>query len=216
MNCNHCHGTCIKKGWSKTTQKYQCKVCLKYQRLEYVYQSYCVSDQQIVILTKEGCGIKSTGRILNISPITVINRLLKIGDSLIRRVPVLLDGVYEVDELFTYLGNKKNRICIAYSINQKTKEVIDIVVGKRNKTNLGKVISTLLLSKAKKIVTDKLNLYGALIPQEIHSTKHKGINRIERMNLNLRTHIKRLNRKTICYSKSLAVLLAIVKIYCWY
>jgi len=184
--------------------------------LEYVYRSYCVSDQQIVLLTKEGCGIKSTSRILNISPITVINRLLKIGNTLIRKTPVLVGGVYEVDELFTYLGNKKNRICIAYSIDQATKEVIDIAVGKRNKTNLYKIISTLLLSKAKKIVTDKLNLYATLIPHEIHSTKHRGINRIERMNLNLRTHLKRLNRKTICYSKSLAVLLAIVKIYCWY
>jgi len=183
MNCHYCHGTCIKKGWNKTTQKYQCKECLKYQRLEYVYQSYCVSDQQIVILTKEGCGIKSTSRILNISPITVLNRLLKIGDALIGRIPVLVGGIYEVDELFTYLGNKKNRICIAYSIDQATRDVIDIVVGKRNKTNLGKVISTLLVSKAKKIVTDKLNLYSTLIPQDIHSTKHRGINRIERMNL---------------------------------
>lgn len=216
MNCHHCHGTCIKKGWSKTTQKYQCKNCLKYQRLEYVYQSYRVSDQQIVILTKEGCGIKSTSRILNISPITVINRILKIGNTLMCRIPVLVDGIYEVDELFTYLGNKKNRICIVYSINHATKEVIDIAIGKRNKTNLCKVISTLLLSKAKKIVTDKLNLYTALIPHEFHSTKHRGINRIERMNLNLRTHLKRLNRKTICYSKSLVVLMAIVRIYFWY
>jgi insertion element IS1 protein InsB len=93
--------------------------------------------------------------------------------------------------------------------------VIDIVVGRRNKTNLNKVISTLLLSDAAKITTDKLPIYKELIPAAKHSTKFRGINRIERMNLNLRTHLKRLNRKTICYSKSAAMLLAVVKIYFW-
>lgn len=78
-----------------------------------------------------------------------------------------------------------------------------------------KVISPLILSDAKQIVTDKLNIYKELVPKEIHSTKNRGINHIERQNLNLRTHLKRLNRKTICYSKSFSMLFAVVKIYFW-
>ncbi|MGV3609453.1 MAG: IS1 family transposase [Fluviicola sp.] len=57
-----------------------------------------------------------------------------------------------------------------------------------------KIISTLILSNSKQIVTDKLNIYKDLIPKEIHSTKNRGINHIEHQNLNLRTHLKRLNR----------------------
>ncbi|WP_343791129.1 IS1 family transposase, partial [Wandonia haliotis] len=38
---------------------------------------------------------------------------------------------------------------------------------------------------------------------------------IERKNLTLRTHVKRLNRRTICYSKSLLTLSAIMRIYFW-
>ena len=98
-------------------------------------------------------------------------------------------------------------------MNAKTKEVIDLVVGRRNKTNLERIISTLLLSDSKQIVTDKLNIYKELVPKKIHSTKNRGINHIERENLNLRTHLKRLNRRTICYSKSAAMLF--VKIYFW-
>jgi insertion element IS1 protein InsB len=129
---------------------------------------------------------------------------------------VFFGKTYQVDELFTYIGNKKNKVCIAYSLEAETGEVIDIVVGRRNKTNLNKIISTLVLSNAVKITTDKLNIYRELIPRDIHSTKFRGTNAIERRNLDLRTHLKRLNRKTICYSKSLAVLTAIVKIYFWY
>jgi len=117
--------------------------------------------------------------------------------------------------MFSYIGNKQNRICVAYSLDQHTGEVVDIVVGKRNKRNLGKIISTLILANAQKITTDKLAMYKELIPENIHSTKFRGINKIERQNLNLRTHLKRLNRKTICFSKSAIMLLAVVKIYFW-
>lgn len=215
MQCHYCQNTCIKKGWSKNIQKYQCKTCFKYQRERWIYQSYRVTDQQIVQLTKEGCGIRSIARILTISAATVINRTLKIAKKLKRRTELLLGQIYQVDELFTYIGNKNNRICIAYSLNPQTREVIDLVIGRRNKTNLRRVTSTLLLSNAKMIISDKLNIYKELIPKEIHSTKNRGINHIERQNLNLRTHLKRLNRRTICYSKSSAMLLAVVTIYFW-
>jgi len=215
MLCRFCNNPCSKKGWSKNTQKYRCKTCLKYQREQYLYSSRLIADQQIIRLTKEGCGIRSIGRILTISPNTVINRILKIAAHLKRSAPILPGQTYQVDELFTYIGNKNNRFCICYSLNPYTKEVIDIVVGKRNKTNLRKIISTLLLSDTLKITTDKLNSYKELIPAEIHSTKYRGINHIERQNHNLRTHLKRLNRRTICYSKSAAMLLAVVKIYFW-
>lgn len=215
MKCRYCLQTCIKKGKSKNHQRYLCKFCGKYQQEGYTYNSYLVKDSEIVSLMKEGVGIRSTGRLLQISNSTVLIRILKIATKLNRKTPILQGQSYQVDELFTYVGNKNNRICIAYSLNPQANEVIDIVVGRRNKTNLMKVISTLLLSGAKQIVTDKLNIYKELIPKDIHSTKNRGINHIERQNLNLRTHLKRLNRRTICYSKSVAMLLAVVKIYFW-
>uniref|UniRef100_UPI0038B39A68 IS1 family transposase n=1 Tax=Flavobacterium soli TaxID=344881 RepID=UPI0038B39A68 len=42
-----------------------------------------------------------------------------------------------------------------------------------------------------------------------------GTNHIERNNLTLRTHLKRLNRRAICFSKSLIVLVFVLKIYFW-
>ena len=215
MNCHYCTDLCIRKGKQNNIQIYQCKSCFKYQRRNYKYQSKLIEDQQITQLVREGCGIRSIARILTISNSTVLRRILKIGRSIKRSNPISLGQIYQVDELFTYIGNKNHRVCIAYSLNLETGEVIDIIVGKRNKTNLQRVISTLILSDAKQITTDKLNIYKELIPKKIHSTKNRGINHIERQNLNLRTHLKRLNRRTICYSKSVAMLLAVVKIYFW-
>lgn len=217
MKCKKCNSEKItKNGKSRNgEQRYKCKICLNSFQINFRYQSYTISDKQIIILTKEGCGIRSTSRILEIHPTTVLRRILKIANKIKRPYPILKGKTYQVDEMFTYVKNKKNKICIAYSYEPKTRNIIDFVVGRRNKTNLRKVCETLVLSDAEKIYTDKLNIYKELIPNEIHVTKNRGINHIERNNLNLRTHIKRLNRKTICFSKSILLLIAIIKIYFW-
>jgi len=216
MNCSHCHHHYIKKGKSGSIQKYRCSNGGKYERDVYRRNSYQISDEKIIQLLKENVGIRGIGRVLSITPNTVIRRILRISKRMQRPFAIRFSEQYEVDELFTFVGNKNNRVCIAYSFNPETHEVSDIVVGKRSKKNLSKVISTLLLSNASKIITDKLGIYRDLIPAELHSTKYRGINHLERQNLNLRTHLKRLNRRTLCYSKSAAVLLAVVKIYFWY
>ena len=50
--------------------------------------------------------------------------------------------------------------------------------------------------------TDDRGSYSKYIPAEMHRTGKDKTWKIERKNLNFRTHIKRLNRKTICFSKN--------------
>jgi IS1 family transposase len=58
-------------------------------------------------------------------------------------------------------------------------------------------------------------VYRSLIPEGMRAVKRFGTNSIERMNLTLRTRLKRLGRRTICYTKSLAMLWACAAIACW-
>lgn len=219
MKCTKCGSNeVVKNGKNRVGfQRFRCKHCLRSFQADYCYSSCLVSDREIVVLLKESCSIRGIGRILGISPNTVIRRILKIARYLKRPYPILKGKVYEVDELFTYIKHKKkNRICIAYSYEPKSGNVIDIVVGRRTKKTLKKVTDTLVLSDAKRICTDGLDVYGDLIPHAIHHIHKRCTNHIERQNLNLRTHLKRLNRRTICYSKSIAMLFAVVKIYFWH
>jgi IS1 family transposase len=77
------------------------------------------------------------------------------------------------------------------------------------------VIKTLKTSKASKIYTDGLKNYRYLIDKKFQSVKQNATNHVKRKNLNLRTHLKKLNRKTICFSWSKIVLMPILKIYFW-
>lgn len=216
VNCNNCRGECIKKGFYKTTQRYQCKVCGRNQRTVYRNRKYSSdSDKQIRVLNNEGVGINSISRILSIPKVSVQRRIERMKKD--RPKPVFTESgqVYEVDELYTYVGRKSHPCYIVYAINRKTKQVIDFVCGARNKENIEKVIRKLLDLSPKRIYTDRLNIFASVIPGCFHRTFQYRTNHIERKNLTLRTHLKRLSRKTICYNKSEAMLEACFRLYIW-
>lgn len=214
--CSYCEGKLIKHGKTKQrNQRFKCKSCNKTQVEQYKYNAYQPNlNHQIVILTKEGLGIRSTARVLGISATTLLKRILSIAKSIPR--PVINKGkTYEVDELRTFIGNKKKLIWVAYALEWETKKVVSFFVGARTNKTLKIVLKTLQISKAKHIYTDGLRNYPYLIEKKLHKVSRFGTNHIERFNLNLRTHLKRLNRRTICFSKNLGVLSAVLKIYFW-
>jgi len=196
-------------------QRYKCSSCGKRFQDHYVYKAHLPqTNAQISVLLKEGCGIRSIARILGISPTTVQSRILSIASTLLKPV-IPLGKEYELDELCTYIGKKSRHIWVAYALRTDTKEVVDFAVGRRTNKTLKRVTNTLLGAEAVKINTDKLRNYRSLVPRHIHKLKQYGTNHIERMNLTLRTHLKRLNRRTICFSKSMAMLSACLTIYFW-
>ena len=112
-----------------------------------------------------------------------------------------------------YLQRKDKPIWIVYALERKTNRIVSFSIGRRTKRTLQYVKDTLLLSSPKLIYTDGLKQYKSIIDAKLHKVKRYGINHIERNNLSIRTHLKRLNRKTICYSKSFVILICVLKIY---
>ena len=196
-------------------QLYRCSACGKYQRSTYRNKACTPGvDARITTYVREGCGINGIARIIGISATTVIARIKRIAARL---GPGLIPTgrSYEVDELCTFIGHKKNRVWVAYALDRSTKNVVGMRVGKRSKRMLRPLVDTLLLAEAKRIHTDGCDIYPALIPPNIHRAKRFATNGIERMNLTLRTRLKRLGRRSICYSKCTALLEACVAIMCW-
>ena len=219
INSPYCGNRAIKHG--KTRQhklRYRCKqeACRKTFLLSYTNKACLPSTNELIVnLLREGCGIRSTGRLLSISITTVVRRILSISKG-IRKPVIALSKSYEVDEMRTFCRSKQKPLWLVYALETTTNKVADFANGNRTKATLNKVINTLVLSRAASIHTDKLPLYGHLIPDTLHRTSRYGTNHIERTNLTLRIHLKRLNRKTLCFSKRMAMLAACVTIYFWY
>ena len=200
---------------SNGKQRYKCSKCNRRQQEQYSYNAYkSDTNSNIVTFTKEGLGIRSTARILKISTTTLLKRIIAIAKS-IRQPIVSMNKVYEVDEMRSYVKSKDRLIWIVYALERETRKVISFHVGRRTNNTLNVVLKTVKFSNPLAIYTDKLKHYRYLIDAGIHKTKRYGINYIERKNLSVRTHLKRLNRRTICFSRSLLVLVSVLKIYFW-
>ncbi len=214
MKCRFCSGLLRKAGNQKNgTQKYYCKHCRKYQQKTYQYRAYNLDvNHRIESYVQEGVGIRSIARILEISTTTVIKRIVSIAEGFNKPTPIR-KGEYEIDERWTFCTTKLNPIWITYILERRTSRVIDFHVGRRTKEVLTPMIDRLLPFSPKLIATDGLLVYKAIIPEAIHGRQRHQTMNIERYNLNLRTHIKRLSRKTINYSRSLIMLKSILRIY---
>lgn len=169
----------------------------------------------LVKLNNEGVGINGIARIMGISKAHIVKKLKQVADRVKRPLVNEDQQEYEVDEMHTYIGNKSNACYIGYALNKVTKQVIDFVVGSRTKENLKSVIGSVIKLSPKRIFTDKLNIYRGLIEKNIHAISAFSTNHIERFNLTLRTHLKRLARRTLCYSKSIEMLKNCLRIYFW-
>ncbi len=217
MKCRNCSKTeLIRKGRIGIKQRYQCKNCGKYQQDIYTYQRYdSKDDDNIKMLNAEGVGIRSMSRILGYSKRTIIRRTLYLASKIVKPIYMENNQVYEVDEMWTFVGNKhpSNFSWITYAMNRKTNKIIDVAFGSRSKKNLKQVIDAVKAQKPRKIITDKLRIYPNLVKPNNHDTSRYSNNHIERGNLTLRTHIKRLFRKTICFSRSQKMLEACVLLY---
>lgn len=217
LECPFCKGfNVIRYGkTSQSKQRYKCKLCHKFFINTYTKLAYmaCINDK-IKRLLNEGCGIRSISKLLHITTRTVIRKILDISGK-VNKPSMYIGKEYEVDEMLTYVGSKRKLYWIVYALEKKTRQVVEFTIGSRTNKTLHEITDKLLLSSASKVYTDKLLNYKYLIPSAIHSTKYRGTNYIERNHLTIRTHLKRLNRRSICYSKSAVLLSACLRIYFW-
>lgn len=130
----------------------------------------------------EGVGIRGIERILKIAENTILKRINLFADSIPKSPAPRVRQEFEVYELRTYVDHKGDEYWVIYALNRSTGDVVDYIVGKRNKQTLRTVINTLRLSGAKRIYTDNLEIYKSIMPKDIHFPGSYLINHIERRN----------------------------------
>jgi insertion element IS1 protein InsB len=110
--------------------------------------------------------------------------------------------ICEVDEQWSFVGNKKNRRWLWYAWEPRYKRIIAHAFGKRNTDALRALLALLKPFDISFFFTDDFSVYTKELPREKHVVGKRFTQRIERTNLTLRSRLKRLVRKTIGFSKS--------------
>ncbi|MGF7483996.1 IS1 family transposase [Providencia sp. SP181] len=208
VKCPFCQQTSpVKKHGLGSTghQRYRCQGCSRSFQLDYEYRA-CQpgTKDKIIDLTMNNAGIRDTARALHISINAVVRTFKKL---LPRQVTSLrLDNLHiellcEVDELWSFVANKKQQRWLWYAWEPRLKRIIAHTFGRRNKKTLRQLLALLSRFNVVFWCTGKFSAYE-ILPKQKHVASKFYTQRIERENLNLRNRLKRLNRKTLGYSKS--------------
>lgn len=108
----------------------------------------------------------------------------------------------ELDEMWHYIDNKKNKLWIWKVLDRNTGHLIEWEGGARDKATLEKLISRLSHLDIQNYYTDKWQVYESVIPvYKLEQTKAE-THHIERNNCMMRHWFGRFKRKSIIVSKS--------------
>ena len=107
----------------------------------------------------------------------------------------------EVDEMWSFVGKKANPRWLWHAIDRNTGQVLAYVFGRRKDEVFLQLKQLLEPFGIKRFCPDGWGAYERHLPVEVHEIGKQKTQKIERKHLRLRTRIKRLTRKTICFSK---------------
>lgn len=114
----------------------------------------------------------------------------------------------QCDEAWSFVGSKGNKQWIWLAIDEDTREIVGMAVGKRDRSGARELWASLppVYRQCAVVYTDFWQAYEKVIPSKRHRAvgKESGkTNRIERFNCTLRQRVSRLVRKTLSFSKKL-------------
>jgi len=104
--------------------------------------------------------------------------------------------------MWSFVQNKGNQRWLWLAIDHETRKVLAFTFGKRKDSVFEELKALLEPFGITRFYTDDWGTYERNLAGYEHIIGKKNTQRIERKNLTFRTRIKRLCRKTICYSKS--------------
>jgi IS1 family transposase/transposase-like protein len=151
VRCSHCHSDHIIKGGTTKAgiQRYKClnATCPHYAfQRDLIYKGHCPEiKEHIVAMALNGSGIRDTIRVLKISPTTVLNELKRKESTLsnVNRhllavlkpdevtVVIRLAEEAEVDEMWSFVGKKREPRWLWHAIDHHSGHVLAYVLGRR-------------------------------------------------------------------------------------
>jgi len=218
IDCPYCASQdLVKNGKSENgTQRYRCNTCLRSFQWEYRYYARIPEVKaQITTQTLNGSGVRDISRNLEISKDTVIAELKQqdpaeanvayaehLKNQASSGIDVEIHLEAEADEFWSYVGEKSNQRWTWYALDRANGAILAHQNGRRTDAMCEQLLAKLDAFPITTYYTDNWQSYAKFIPFEQHRIGKKDTWKIERMNLNFRTHLKRLQRKTICFSKN--------------
>lgn len=206
LHCPNCQGTKIVKNGIKSygKQNYLCKTCNRQfigdHNLTYRGWASCIVAK-ILLLLARNVGIRDISEIEKVSVKKVLSVLVNFNQEILPKRKKYQS--LQVDEVWTFVGKKKNKKWLIYAYSTETKEIVAWVWGKRNIKTAQKLRDKLkeLGVSYDEIRTDNWESFIIVFQRDTHKIGKKYTTHIEGNNTLLRHRIRRAVRRTCCFSK---------------
>jgi insertion element IS1 protein InsB len=133
----------------------------------------------------------------------VNHRLLALLNPAEVDVVIRLAEAAEIDEMWSFIQKKKEQRWLWHAVDHLTGKVLAYVFGRRKDEVFVQLKALLEPFGITRFYTDYWGAYTRHLNTNEHSPGKRNTQKIERKHLTLRTRIKRLTRRTICFSKSI-------------
>ncbi|MBN3048963.1 IS1 family transposase [Pectobacterium brasiliense] len=209
VHCPRCQSAQVYRNGQnpKGRDRFRCRDCHRVFLLTYTYEARKPGvKEHITEMAFNGAGVRDTARTLKVGINTVILTFKKLAPKRITSSPVAhadVALVCELDEQWSFVGSKACQHWLWYAYNTKTGGVLAYKFGPRTDETCRELLALLTPFTIGMVTSDEWGSYAREVPKDKHLTGKIFTQRIERNNLTLRTRIKRLARKTICFSRSI-------------
>lgn len=109
----------------------------------------------------------------------------------------------ELDEMWSFVGSKQQQRWLWHAIDHQTGLVLAYVLADHKDAAFIQLKARLEPFGIQQFYTDDWGAYERHLAAPVHTVGKANTQKIERKHLTFRTRIKRLARKTICFSKSI-------------
>jgi IS1 family transposase/transposase-like protein len=208
LKCPHCHSHSVVRNGHKRngSQNYLCKACAKQfvKKNKKIYRgSLSWIPAAIKIMLVRGNGVRDISTILAIS----IQKVLQVLCSLKYQIQPKREhyDCLETDGFWTYVGRKTNKVWLIYAYHRESGEIVAYVWGNRDIKTAKKLRVRLwrLGIRYDRVALDLWDSFHTAFKEDEQLVgKHYTVG-IEGNNCRLRHRLRRVFRKTCCFSKKL-------------
>lgn len=193
----------------KGSQKFRCNTCHRYGTLSAQHGHRPKTRQQVRRGLLERLSLRGLGRMLGISRHT-IGRWLRdwlaekpaLRDTLL---PMQRGDVLELDELWSFVGNKEQKRWVWLALCRRTRQVVAYYVGDRSEASAIRLWQGIPRDYRRcASFSDRWEAYQYVFDIEKHQMVDKTsgeTNHVERWFNTLRQRLARFTRKTLAFSK---------------
>lgn len=191
-------------------QIYKCKECGR-QFVENPRKSKIAEEKKETIkkLVLEKISLAGIARAVSVSKSWLqifVNDLCKNVQKSVNNIKQKVRLIMECDEMWAFVGSKKNPKWIWFALNRDTREILGVYIGDRSKESAKKFWDSLPDAYKQYGIAfcDQLAAYAAAFPpnQLYQCEKSTGAtSHIERFNLTVRQRVSRLVRKSLAFAK---------------